>query len=48
MKKQGVPECLDAALNAAVDGVVRGKAFVSQANVDAMAKAIEDAMGVLS
>ena len=36
-----------AALNAAVDGVVRGKAFVSQANVDAMAKAIEDAIAAL-
>ncbi len=36
-----------AALNTAVDGVVRGKAFVSQANVDAMAKAIEDAIATL-
>ena len=36
-----------AALNAAVDGVVRGKAFVSQANVDAMAQAIEDAITAL-
>ncbi len=36
-----------AALNAAVDRVVRGKAFVSQANVDAMAKAIEDAIAAL-
>ena len=36
-----------AALNAAVDGVVRGKAFVSQANVDAMAQAIEDAIVAL-
>ena len=36
-----------AALNAAVDGVVMGKAFVSQANVDAMAKAIEDAIAAL-
>ena len=36
-----------AALNTAVDGVVRGKAFVSQANVDAMAKAIEDAIAAL-
>ena len=36
-----------AALNAAVDGVVRGKAFVSQANVDAMAQAIEDAIAAL-
>ena len=36
-----------AALNAAVDGVVRGKAFVSQANVDAMAQAIENAIAAL-
>ena len=36
-----------AALNTAVDGVVRGKAFVSQANVDAMAKAIEAAIAAL-
>ena len=36
-----------AALNTAVDGVVRGKAFVSQANVNAMAKAIEDAIAAL-
>ncbi|MEI3240092.1 MAG: GLUG motif-containing protein [Lachnospiraceae bacterium] len=36
-----------AALNTAVDGVVRGKAFVSQANVNAMAQAIEDAIAVL-
>ena len=36
-----------AALNTAVDGVVRGKAFVSQANVDAMAQAIEDAITAL-
>ena len=36
-----------AALNAAVDGVVRGKAFVSQANVNAMAQAIEDAIAAL-
>ena len=36
-----------AALNTAVDGVVRGKAFVSQANVDAMAKALEDAIAAL-
>ena len=36
-----------AALNTAVDGVVRGKAFVNQANVDAMAKAIEDAIAAL-
>ena len=36
-----------AALNTAVDGVVRGKAFVSQANVDAMAQAIEVAIAAL-
>ena len=36
-----------AALNTAVDGVVRGKAFVSQANVDAMAQAIENAIAAL-
>ena len=36
-----------AALNTAVDGVVRGKALASQANVNAMAKAIEDAIKVL-
>ena len=36
-----------AALNTAVDGVVRGKAFVSQANVKAMAQAIEDAIAAL-
>jgi tetratricopeptide (TPR) repeat protein len=36
-----------AALSTAVDGVVRGKAFVSQANVNAMAKAIEDAIAAL-
>ena len=36
-----------AALNTAVDGVVRGKAFVSQANVDAMAQAIEAAIAAL-
>lgn len=36
-----------AALNTAADGVVRGKAFVSQANVDAMAQAIEDAIAAL-
>ena len=36
-----------AALNTAVSGVVRGKAFVSQANVDAMAQAIEDAIAAL-
>ena len=33
-----------AALNTAVDGVVRGKAFVSQANVNAMAQAIQAAI----
>ena len=33
-----------AALNTAVDGVVRGKALASQANVNAMAQAIEDAI----
>ena len=36
-----------AALNTAVDGVVRGKAFVSQANVNAMAQVIEDAIAAL-
>ena len=36
-----------AALNTAVDGVVRGKAFVSQTNVNAMAQAIEDAIAAL-
>ena len=36
-----------AALNTAVDGVVKGKSFVSQANVDAMAQAIEDAIAAL-
>ena len=36
-----------AALNTAVDGVVRGKAFVSQPNVNAMAQAIEDAIAAL-
>ena len=36
-----------AALNAAVDGVVRGKALVSQANVNAMAQAIVDAIAAL-
>ena len=36
-----------AALNTAVDGVVRGKAFVSQANVDAMAQAIKNAIANL-
>ena len=33
-----------AVLNTAVDGVVRGKAFVSQANVNAMAQAIQAAI----
>ena len=36
-----------AALNTAVDGVIRGKAFVSQANVNAMAQAIKDAIAAL-
>lgn len=36
-----------AALNTAVDGVVRGKAFVNQANVDAMAQAIKNAIANL-
>ena len=36
-----------AALNTAVDGVVRGKAFVSQANVNAKAQVIEDAIAAL-
>ena len=36
-----------AALNTAVDGVVKGKAFVSQANVNAMAQAIENAIVAL-
>ena len=36
-----------AALNTAVDGVVRGKAFVSQANVNAMAQAIKGAIAAL-
>ena len=36
-----------AALNTAVDGVVRGKAFVSQANVNAMAQAIKAAIAAL-
>ena len=36
-----------AALNTAVDGVVRGKALASQANVNAMAQAIEDAIVAL-
>ena len=37
-----------AALNTAVDGVIRGKAFVSQANVNAMAEAIERAISNLA
>ena len=36
-----------AALNDAVDGVIQGKAAVNQADVDAMAKAIEDAITAL-
>ena len=36
-----------AALNEAIDGVIQGKATVNQADVDAMAKAIEDAMAAL-
>ena len=36
-----------AALNTAVDRVVRGKSLASQADVDAMAKAIEDAIAAL-
>ena len=36
-----------AALNTAVDGVVRGKALASQAYVNAMAQAIEDAIAAL-
>ena len=36
-----------AALNTAVAGVVRGKALASQANVNAMAQAIEDAIAAL-
>ena len=36
-----------AALNTAVDGVVRGKALASQANVNAMAQAIKDAIAAL-
>ena len=36
-----------AALNTAVDGIVRGKAFVSQTNVNAMAQAIVDAIAAL-
>ena len=36
-----------AALNTAVDGVVRGKAFASQADVNAMAQAIENAIADL-
>ena len=36
-----------AALNTAVDGVIRGKAFASQAEVNAMAQAIEGAIAAL-
>lgn len=36
-----------AALNEAIDGVIQGKAAVNQADVDAMAKAIEDAIAAL-
>lgn len=36
-----------AALNKAIDGVIQGKAAVNQAAVDAMAKAIEDAIAAL-
>lgn len=36
-----------AALNKAIDGVIQGKAAVNQADVDAMAKAIEDAIAAL-
>ena len=36
-----------AALNKAIDGVIQGKAAVNQAEVDAMAKAIEDAIAAL-
>ena len=36
-----------AALNEAIDGVIQGKAAVNQADVDAMAKAIEDAITAL-
>ena len=36
-----------AALNKAIDGVIQGKAAVNQAEVDAMAKAIEDALAAL-
>lgn len=36
-----------AALNKAIDGVIQGKAAVNQAAVDAMAKAIEDAVAAL-
>ena len=36
-----------AALNEAIDGVIRGKAAVNQDAVDAMAKAIEDAIAAL-
>ena len=37
-----------AALNSAITGVIRGKAFVNQADVNAMAKAIEDAIAALA
>ena len=36
-----------AALNKAIDGVIQGKAAVNQGEVDAMAKAIEDALAAL-
>lgn len=36
-----------AALNEAIDGVIQGKAAVNQADVDAMAQAIEDAIAAL-
>lgn len=36
-----------AALNKAIDGVIQGKAAVNQAAIDAMAKAIEDAIAAL-
>ena len=36
-----------AALNKAIDGVIQGKAAVNQADVDAMAQAIEDAIAAL-
>ena len=37
-----------AALNSAITGVIRGKAFVNQADVNAMTKAIEDAIAALA